>query len=120
MMTTLIVAQIFSWIMIFAMGVALLALARQVGVLHIRLAPAGALTPARGPAAGDKAPSLDLVALDGRTVSVGRPAGGRKQLLLFVSPLCPICKELIPVAKNFVKREGLDIVFLGDDEEGEL
>ena len=43
MLTVLIVSQILSWIVILGLGLALLALARQVGVLHVRLAPAGAL-----------------------------------------------------------------------------
>ena len=109
MLTVLIVSQIFSWIVILALGVALLALARQVGVLHVRVAPAGAL-------------------LTGYDVKVGKfpvpvigkaLAKGRMQLLLFVSPSCPLCKELIPIAKNFARREKLDIVFVGDDEVGE-
>ena len=43
MLTVLIVSQIISWIVILGLGIALLALARQVGVLHVRVAPAGAL-----------------------------------------------------------------------------
>jgi methylamine dehydrogenase accessory protein MauD len=121
MMAGLIAAQIFSWIVILGMGVAIVALARQIGVLHIRMAPAGALTPARGPAVGEKSPKLDLTTMDGAKITIGGAlAKGRKQLLLFVSPHCPICKELIPVAKSFVKREDLDIVFMGDDEAADL
>jgi methylamine dehydrogenase accessory protein MauD len=41
------------------------------------------------------------------------------QLLLFVSPHCPLCKDLIPIAKNFAKSEKMDIVFIGDDEVSE-
>ena len=54
MLTSLIVAQILSWIVILVLGTALLALARQVGVLHMRVAPAGALTTAGGVEVGDK------------------------------------------------------------------
>ena len=52
MLTVLIVSQIFSWIVILALGIALLALARQVGVLHVRVAPAGALLTGTGPVVG--------------------------------------------------------------------
>ena len=45
MITALIVSQILTWILLVAAIVAILALARQVGVLHERVAPAGALTP---------------------------------------------------------------------------
>jgi len=117
MLTVLIVSQIFSWIVILALGIALLALARQVGVLHVRVAPAGALLTGKGPVVGEPAPMLDVTTMDGAALSIGKAlAKGRMQLLLFVSPACPLCKELIPIATNFARRERLDIVFIGDDE----
>ena len=120
MLTVLIVSQILSWIVILGLGVALLALARQVGVLHVRVAPAGALLTGKGPVVGEPAPVLDVTTMDGAVLSIGKTlAKGRMQLLLFVSPSCPLCKELIPIAKNFARRERLDIVFVGDDEASE-
>jgi methylamine dehydrogenase accessory protein MauD len=120
MLTVLIVSQILSWIVILGLGLALLALARQVGVLHVRLAPAGALLTGRGPVVGEPAPVLDAVTLDGAPLTIGKAlAKGRMQLLLFVSPHCPLCKELIPIAKNFAKTEKMDIVFVGDDDANE-
>lgn len=120
MVTVLIVSQILSWIVILGLGLALLALARQVGVLHVRLAPAGALLTGKGPVVGEPAPVLDTTTLDGAEVAIGKPlAEGRTQLLLFVSPHCPLCKDLIPIAKNFARTEKLDIVFVGDDEVSE-
>ena len=117
MLTVLIVSQIFSWIVILGLGVALLALARQVGVLHVRVAPAGALLTGKGPVVGEAAPVLDALTMDGVSIAIGKAlAKGRMQLLLFVSPSCPLCKDLIPIAKNFARREKLDIVFVGDDE----
>jgi methylamine dehydrogenase accessory protein MauD len=117
MLSFLIVSQALSWLLILALGGALLALARQVGVLHVRVAPAGALTPASGPKVGDPSPLLDLESIDGARISIGRRRPeARLQLLMFVSPLCPICKELIPVAKSFARRERVDVVFVGDDD----
>ncbi len=116
MLTVLIVSQILSWIVILGLGIALLALARQVGVLHVRVAPAGALLTSKGPVVGEAAPVLDVATIDGAPLSIGKTlAKGHMQLLLFVSPHCPLCKDLIPIAKNFVRREKLDIVFVGDD-----
>ena len=114
MLTVLIVSQILSWIVILGLGLALLALARQVGVLHVRLAPAGALLTGKGPVVGETAPVLDVATIDGAPLAIGK-ARGRMQLLLFVSPHCPLCKDLIPIAKNFARTEKLDIVFVGDD-----
>jgi methylamine dehydrogenase accessory protein MauD len=121
MIAALIAAQVFSWVVILGMGIAMVALARQIGVLHIRMAPAGALTPAKGPAVGEKSPKLELTGMDGARVSIGSAlAKGHKQLLMFVSPHCPICKDLIPVAKSFVKHENLDVVFMGDDDAADI
>src|SRR5690348_14093999 len=118
MLTVLIVSQIFSWVVILGLGLALLALARQVGVLHVRLAPAGALLSDKGPVVGEPAPVLDALTMEGAPIAIGKPQG-LKQLLLFVSPHCPLCKELIPIARNFAKSEKLDIVFVGDDAPDE-
>ena len=120
MLTVLIVSQILSWIVILGLGLALLALARQVGVLHVRLAPAGALLIGKGPVVGEPAPVLDALTMEGSPIIIGKPrAASLKQLVLFVSPHCPLCKELIPIAKNFAKTEKLDIVFVGDDDPDE-
>ena len=120
MLTVLIVSQILSWVVILGLGLALLALARQVGVLHVRLAPAGALLTGKGPVVGEAAPVLDAVTLDGAPLTIGKAlAKTRMQLLLFVSPHCPLCKDLIPIAKSFVKTERLDLVFVGDDDLAE-
>jgi methylamine dehydrogenase accessory protein MauD len=117
MLTVLIVSQIISWTVILGLGIALLALARQVGVLHVRVAPAGALLTGKGPVVGEAAPVLDALTLEGVSIAIGKTlAKGSMQLLLFVSPSCPLCKDLIPIAKNFARREKLDIVFVGDDE----
>jgi len=117
MLTMLIVAQLLSWAVIAGLVAALIALARQVGVLHMRVAPAGAMTNGKGPAVGESAPHLDLVALDGRRVEIGGAlSGAAMRLLMFVSADCPICKNLIPAAKSFAKAERVELVFAGDDD----
>jgi methylamine dehydrogenase accessory protein MauD len=117
MLTSLIISQILSWIVILLLGTALLALARQVGVLHMRVAPAGALTTAGGPAVGDKSSPIAAQTLDGKTVFVGGEAHGTAlRLLMFVSAQCPLCKGLIPVAKSFAHDERLTLTFVGDDD----
>jgi methylamine dehydrogenase accessory protein MauD len=39
--------------------------------------------------------------------------------MLFVSSTCPICKKLIPIAKNFARSERLDVLFVGDADVAE-
>lgn len=118
MMTALIVSQIISWLVILGLVLMLLALARQVGVLHMRVAPAGALTTSGGAAVvGSKAPAVPAQTLEGSQVIVGGPAKSIPlRLLMFVSATCPLCKGLIPAARSFAKDERLDLTFVGDDD----
>ncbi len=117
MIVSLVIAQVIAWLVILGLVVAVLALARQVGVLHMRVAPAGALTTAGGPAVGDGAPMVEGHLLDGSHVTVGGPlAGTTLRLLMFVSASCPLCKGLIPVAKSFAEDERIALTFVGDDD----
>lgn len=117
MMTALMVSQILSWLLILAMGFALLALARQVGVLHLRVAPAGALTTAGGIGTGDRAAAIEASLLDGgRTVVGGAAPAAGLRLLMFVSAQCPLCKAMIPTAKSFARHERVALTFVGDDD----
>jgi hypothetical protein len=81
----------------------------------MRVALAGALTTAGGPAVGSGSPVIeanDLMA----AMSIGGPAKDQPlRLLMFVSAMCPLCKGLIPVAKSFAD-ERLDLAFMGDDD----
>jgi len=117
MLTALLISSIFSWVVILALVVTLLALARQVGVLHIRVAPAGALTTAGGPAVGAKSIAMPAKTLDGSSVTIGGAApGSTLRLLMFVSATCPLCKNLIPMAKSFARDERVQLIFVGDDD----
>ncbi len=117
MLTALLISSIFSWLVILALVIALLAVARQVGVLHIRVAPAGALTPAGGPSVGAQSSAVPAVTLEGADVFVGGPAPGSVlRLLMFVSASCPLCKNLIPMAKSFARDERVQLIFVGDDD----
>jgi methylamine dehydrogenase accessory protein MauD len=95
----------------------LFGLARQVGVLHERVAPMGAMTSDRGPAVGEPAPSIAALTLAGERIEIGGPsAGARSRLLLFVSPTCPVCKKLLPIARSFASAERLEVLLVGDGD----
>ena len=120
-MSYLIASQVMLWIAVVSLGIVVVALARQIGVLHERIAPVGALKIDSGPAVGDKAPALALATLGGGFVQIGQVlAKGRLQLLLFVSPDCPVCKELIPIAKSFARDERLSVLYVSDGRTEEL
>ena len=119
-MTPMTVSQILLWAVVILQGVVILALARQVGVLHERVAPAGALINAGGPGVGEKSPRIEVHALAGNAITIGGElARGRAALMLFVSASCPICKKLIPIAKDFARSEKLDVLFVGDSDPAE-
>jgi methylamine dehydrogenase accessory protein MauD len=102
------------------LAVLLFGLARQVGVLHERVAPMGAMTSDHGPAVGEPAPLLSAMALSGDRVEIGGPSPrGRSCLLLFVSPTCPVCKKLLPIARSFATAERLEVVLVGDGDVAE-
>ncbi len=117
-MTAFVVAsQLVLWIAVIVLAAVCVALARQVGVLHERIAPAGALMlPQQIVAVGEPAPRFTLTSLAGATVEVGGAPGGRSQLLFFLAPDCPICKSLLPALKTSAQSERgwLDVVLASD------
>lgn len=95
---------------------AVLALARQVGVLFERVAPVGALTLDHGPRIGEAAPRLRLTTLQGEPLTVGE--GGSGQLFFFLSTTCPVCKKLLPALRTLAaaERDSWQIVLASDGD----
>jgi len=118
-MTALAVSNVALWILVLVLSAVVLALVRQLGVLHERIAPAGALMLNRGLAVGEPAPVLVVNDLEGRAHQVGAArADGRSTLLLFVSPTCPVCKSLLPAVKSSRKdeRAWMDVILASDGD----
>ena len=112
------VSQILLWIGFAVLAILIAALARQIGVLHERIAPAGALTLHQTLKPGEQAPNLRLETLGGREVTIGGARSGRGQLIFFLSPDCPLCKSMLPVLKSAAKaeRRWIDIVLASDGD----
>jgi len=120
MIDPLILSVIVLWILVVALGVCVLALSRQIGILYERVAPMGALMMDHGPKVGELAPPVDVTTWDGEALTIG--AGMAKStLLFFVSPTCPVCKKLLPMMRSVRNREGawLDIVLASDGDRSE-
>ena len=117
-MSFLVASQIALWIGLLVLGIVCMALARQIGVLHQRIAPAGALSLPQPLKLGDVAPQMALTCLDGSPVRIGGVREGRSQLLLFLSPDCTICEALLPAVRSAqgAERRWLDIVLASDGE----
>ena len=120
----LLYSNVILWLAVLALGVVVFGMVRQIGVLHERIAPMGALMNDRGPEVGETAPDMRLNSIDQQPVRIGgSSAGGKSRLLLFVSPTCPVCKKLLPIAKSFAQGEKIDVVLVGDgdlDEQREM
>ncbi|MFO1268506.1 MAG: methylamine dehydrogenase accessory protein MauD [Rubrivivax sp.] len=126
----LIVSNALLWVAVLVLLVALLALARQVGILHERIAPMGALMMDSGPKVGEEVPRLELPLLGGGTLTLGGATGSagsgggakpRATLVFFVAPTCPVCKKLLPIVASMraAERAWLDVVLASDGEPAE-
>ncbi len=114
-MSLALVSQILLWALLLTLSIVVLSLARQIGVLHERIAPLGALRVDEGPAVGAMAPNVAAYLLDGSRFDIAKsiPAGNAR-LLLFVSANCLLCRKVVPLAKSVASAEGLQLVFVGD------
>lgn len=105
-MTPLALSNLVLWVLVAGLSLVILALVRQVGVLHERITPVGALMLAKGLKVGELAPTLTMPDLTERSVTIGGPrVDGLSTLVMFVSPTCPVCKALLPVLKSSRKSE---------------
>lgn len=117
---TLLVSYAILWVLVICLSLLVFALARQVGVLHERVAPAGALMPTNGPKVGEMTEVMSVSDLQGDAVAIGgADSAGLATLILFVSPTCPVCKSLVPVARSLVSYEGrrMRLVFASDGDK---
>ena len=122
MTQALLVSNLVLWAVVLLLACVVAALARQIGVLYERVAPAGALMVGRGPAVGEVAPLERVEDLAGTTRDIGAPrADGRSTLLFFLSPTCPLCKELLPTLRSVARRERdwLGVVLASDGPRAE-
>ncbi|KQW65542.1 methylamine dehydrogenase [Phenylobacterium sp. Root77] len=114
----ILTSQVLLWAAVAIQAVLIAALARQVGILHERIAPAGALTLHQNVRVGDMPAPMELEAVDGEAIVIGGKRSGRSQLIFFAAPDCPVCKSLLPVLRSSAdaERDWLDVVLAGDGD----
>jgi methylamine dehydrogenase accessory protein MauD len=119
-MSPLAIAVALLFVLNAGLILVVLALARQVGVLHERVSPIGALSLDHGPKIGDQVPKLVLPTLSGDSIFLGA-AGTRSKMFFFLSPTCPVCKKLLPALRALAtaERDRLDIVLASDGDQTE-
>ena len=111
-------SQIALWIVVAVQAVILLVVVRQVGILNVRVMRGGIFDP--GPEPGDAAPSFDLVDMSDASVRIEMPPpNGRPVLLVFVTPICPVCQSMSPeIVRLYAEtRDRLAWVVLAFGEE---
>ena len=93
-----VASYVVLWLAVLVLTVAVIALLRQIGVLHARLHPLGAHFGGEGPALESSAPPVD-------GVDYARSA---TTLLAFTSPTCEVCKVLAP-SLDALRRDYRDV-----------
>ena len=112
MTEALLVSNAILWVVTLALAFVVVALTRQIGLLHERIAPVGALASSAGPEVGDLAPALELQALDGSAIQLA----AKRTLLFFLSPTCPVCETILPTLLRMEREERSDLrVLLASD-----
>jgi methylamine dehydrogenase accessory protein MauD len=113
----LIVSNILLWLTVIASATVLLGITRQVGILHERSAPLGAMITDHGPDIGDSSPTFEVVDYFGKALRIGGPeARGRETLLMFTAPTCPICDKLLPIIKSVARDENVNVLLISDGQ----
>lgn len=122
MLEALLISQVALWVLLLIVAALQFALLRQIGVIHERIAPMGALTLDKGPKEGESAPVFDLLDLKKRRVKLGgESAAGKSTLIFFLSPTCPVCKKMLPILKSSARSEArrLEIILASDGDAPE-
>lgn len=108
-------SYIVLWILVVVLTILVVALARQVGTLLVRVSPTGALEiDDEGPALGE---APEPVTIDGPAGEVVIGGAGERQFLLFVSPGCRICAVVKPGLRPAARAGGFVPYLLADDSD---
>ena len=101
------------WLLVVVLCFVVVALARQIGTLHLRLGPRGALEiDDEGPPLNEAPPIVETRDLDGAAVTIG--GGGQSRLLMFVSPGCMVCDRVLPSLHVVAASAGLEPYVVSD------
>ncbi|MGB5701669.1 MAG: methylamine dehydrogenase accessory protein MauD [Polyangiales bacterium] len=106
MMDALIISNTLLWLLVVGLALTVFALTRQIGLLHERISPVGALSPEAKVEVGSPAPELALLDLHDRPLQIGGASkDGSRTLLFFLSPTCPVCEALLPTVERVARTE---------------
>lgn len=96
-----IATYVLLWLAVITLSIVVIALLRQVGVLHARMRPMGVHFAGEGPERLEQAPGAASIDYSRNALT----------LIAFTSPTCEICKELIP-SLAAIRREYTDMQYV--------
>lgn len=108
------------WVIVLIMAFLLAGALRELGILHMRFGTdAGALITEAGLERGTAAPPFSARDLEtGEIVQVGSPS--RQRMIMFLTPSCVACTQVIPHLNEVMETHGDEFDFLvvcsGDDK----
>lgn len=103
-----IVSYVLLWVAVLVLGFSVVALLRQIGVLHTRVAPMGVHFAGEGPELDSDAPQLSDLDY----------SASRFTLLAFTSPTCEICGKLKPALTRLGRSyDEIDLRIIDHDAE---
>ena len=103
-----LVSYVMLWLTVLVLGFSVVALLRQIGVLHTRVAPMGVHFAGEGPELDQPAPALADIDY----------ASSPYTLLAFTSPTCEICATLKPALQRLARSYNeIDLQILDHDTE---
>lgn len=107
------------WLVVLLIVFSVLVLFRQLGVLHLRFGPRGALATDEGPELNTLAPMVESVDMTGRQLRIG--GVGSPTTVVFVSPKCSVCEDLLPAIRALHRAISRDVqVVVAVDGNGDL
>ena len=120
-MDWLAISNAVLWVGFIALLLVNIVMSRQMGELREQVAQASAVVQGKFLQIGAKAPQLALASLTGQIEQIGEASDGRSQLLLFLTPGCPVCAQLIPPLQALKPDADswLGIVLAGEGDEAE-
>lgn len=116
-MSIWLVSYVALWLLVLLIVMCVVVLFRQLGVLHLRFGPRGALGLNEGPPLRSEAPVAEVVDMRRRKHRIG--GVGSATTLVFVSPRCAICEDLVPAIRALHRAmpSGARLLVVSDGDE---
>ena len=97
-----LISYVALWILVIAFAIIVLGLVRQLGMIYLRLGPEqNLLATSEGLELSKPAPQFEVLEISQNRNLTVDDLKGRPSILVFVSPSCSPCKELMPHIRQF-------------------